>query len=70
MNLAGGLLMVAALALAPAAPAAAPASRAATNWTKTVVATPLGAFRMGNPKAKVRLVDYVSLTCSHCRTFD
>lgn len=70
MRLAGGFVLAAALALAPSAPSAARAGRAATDWTKTVVATPLGAFRMGNPKAKVRLVEYVSLTCSHCRTFE
>lgn len=65
MKVAAGFLIVAAVAMAAARPAAA-----ATDWSKTVVATPLGAFRVGNPKAKVRLVEYVSLTCSHCRTFD
>ena len=48
---------------------AAPQKRAAIDWTKTVVATPEGGFRMGNPKAKVKLVEYGSLTCPHCRRF-
>ena len=47
---------------------AAPAS-AQQDWSKTVVATTDGGFAMGNPKAKVTLVEYGSLTCSHCREF-
>jgi len=55
------------LMLPPAA--AAPKTRAAVDWTRTVVTTPEGGFRMGNPQAKVRLVEYGSLTCPHCRHF-
>jgi protein-disulfide isomerase len=58
-------------AAVPAA-AAAPAGKAATrqsDWSRTVVATPEGGFRMGNPAAKVKLIEYGSLTCSHCATF-
>jgi hypothetical protein len=51
---------VAALALA-----AAPA----TDWTKRVTKTPQGAFVLGNPAAKTRLVEYVSYTCTHCAHF-
>jgi protein-disulfide isomerase len=39
------------------------------NWTTTVTQAPNGAFVMGNPRAKVRLVEYVSYTCSHCAHF-
>ena len=63
-------LLLAAAAL-PAA-AAAPQGKAAagrTDWARTVVSTPEGGFRMGNPAAKVKLVEYGSLTCSHCATF-
>ncbi len=45
---------------------AAPAGKA---WSKTVVATEEGGFRMGNPDAPLKLVEYGSLTCSHCRDF-
>ena len=31
--------------------------------------TPDGGFVMGNPKAKVTIVEYGSLTCPHCRHF-
>src|SRR5205085_7269252 len=55
------------LIISPAA--AVPQKRAAADWTKTVIATPEGGFRMGNPRAKVRLVEYGSLTCPHCRHF-
>jgi protein-disulfide isomerase len=49
---------------------AAPAKKAApADWTRTVVETPQGGFRMGNPAAKVKVVEYGSLTCSHCRDF-
>lgn len=46
--------------------AAAPATR---DWTTVVVATPEGGFRMGNPDAKVRIVEFASFTCGHCRDF-
>lgn len=41
----------------------------AKDWTKTVVVTPEGGYRMGNPKAAVTLVEYGSLTCPHCADF-
>jgi protein-disulfide isomerase len=62
------LLALAGLAAAPAA-GAAPARRVAVDWARTVVATPEGGFRMGNPNAKVKLVEYGSLTCGHCAAF-
>jgi protein-disulfide isomerase len=63
-------LLLAAAAL-PAA-AAAPARKAAparVDWSRTVVATPEGGIRMGNPAAKVKLIEYGSLTCGHCAAF-
>ena len=66
---------VAAIAAAVAVggmPAAASAAKPAPtrDWTRTVVATPQGGFRMGNPNAKVKLVEYGSLACPHCRHFE
>lgn len=64
--------LLAALLIAPAAHTAPVAARAATatqDWSTTVTRTPAGAFVMGNPKAKVRLVEYASMTCSHCAAF-
>jgi len=43
---------------------------AVTDWTRTVVKTPAGGYRMGNANAKVKLVEYGSMTCPHCRAFD
>jgi protein-disulfide isomerase len=67
------LLGLAAAALIPAgSPAiAAPASKApaAKDWTRVVVATPEGGFRVGNPAAATKLVEYGSLTCDHCARF-
>jgi protein-disulfide isomerase len=45
------------------------AAPAAPNWAATVMQGPNGAYVMGNPKAKVRLVEYISYTCSHCAHF-
>ena len=42
----------------------------ATDWSKVASATAAGGFVMGNPAAKVKLIEYGSLTCSHCRHFD
>lgn len=40
------------------------------DWSQVVTATPAGGFLMGNPDAKVKLVEYGSQTCPHCREFD
>ncbi len=59
-----------AMAAAPFAPAAAPAAaQAQRDWTQSVVVTPEGGYRMGNPAAAVKLVEYGSLTCPHCAHF-
>jgi protein-disulfide isomerase len=64
-------LLFAALLL-PSAAAAKPVAKAAVtrDWTATVAATPEGGFRMGNPAAKVKLIEFGSMTCSHCREFE
>lgn len=48
--------------------AAAPAPKA-VDWTKTVARAPSGGFLIGNPAAKIRLVEYMSYTCPHCQHF-
>lgn len=48
---------------------ALPLIGAAPNWSSTVAQAPNGAYVMGNPRAKVRLVEYISYTCSHCAHF-
>ena len=40
------------------------------DWSKVVTKTPEGGFLMGNTRAPVRLVEYASLACPHCREFD
>jgi protein-disulfide isomerase len=54
---------------APSNAAAAPAPAVQRDWTGVVAMTPEGGFRMGNPDAPVKLVEYGSLTCPHCATF-
>ena len=50
-----------------AAPVAPPADG---DWSTVVSATPEGGFVMGNPAAKVKLVEYGSLTCPACAAFE
>jgi len=47
----------------------ASAAQAGKDWTNTVVATPGGGFLMGNPAAPVKLLEFGSFTCPHCRAF-
>lgn len=61
--------MKAVMAALAAALLAAPAVPAARDWTRTVRPAPGGAFVIGNPAAKVRLVEYLSMTCNHCAAF-
>jgi protein-disulfide isomerase len=49
------------------APASAPTTR---DWSKLVEVTPEGGFRIGNPDAPVKLLEFASLTCPHCAEFD
>jgi len=40
------------------------------DWTQVVNATPDGGVMMGNPNAKVHLIEIGSLTCPHCQHFE
>lgn len=44
----------------------APAGKA---WSDVVTRTKEGGYLMGNPAAKVQVVEFASLTCSHCAEF-
>jgi protein-disulfide isomerase len=46
--------------------AAAPAAR---DWSRVVVRTPEGGFRMGNPAAPVKVIEFLSFACPHCAEF-
>jgi len=48
------------------APAKAAAQR---DWSRAVAMTPEGGFRVGNPAAATKIVEYGSLTCGHCAHF-
>jgi protein-disulfide isomerase len=39
------------------------------DWMETAVRTPEGGFRVGNPNARIKVVEYLSLTCPHCAEF-
>jgi protein-disulfide isomerase len=56
-----------ALLLLAAAALAAPAL-AKTDWTTKVTATPQGIL-IGNPAARIKLVEFASFTCNHCKAF-
>ena len=55
---------VALLAIAPAI--AAPAK----DWSLVATRTPSGSFVQGNPQARIKLIEYLSLTCPHCAHFE
>ncbi len=68
----GARAIVIALALLtdPAGAALAkPVAKAPVDWTHAFATTPEGGFRIGDPKAKIAIVEYGSLTCPHCRHF-
>ena len=58
------LIGSAALALSPLL-----ASQGALAQTAPGVANPLGDVWLGSPDAKVSIIEYASLTCSHCANF-
>lgn len=53
----------------PPAKAQAPAAAATRNWASTVTMLPTGGVAVGNPAARVQLVEWSSYTCSHCAAF-
>jgi protein-disulfide isomerase len=55
-------------AAAPAAPVQGKAAPAGQSWTEVVSKTDEG-YRMGNPDAPVKLVEYGSRLCPACRAF-
>jgi protein-disulfide isomerase len=74
--LAIGLLTLAGHAPVSARPAASHAQRHAAaiaptgkQWDQTVTMTPGGFPVLGNPAAPVKLVEFISYTCSHCAEF-
>jgi len=68
--LAGTFAAAAMLSAAPliAKPAAKPrpAATAAVKWDLRTTRTAEGNHLIGNPAAKVRLVEFISYTCDHC----
>ena len=50
----------------PIAPIAAPAGK---SWNEMVARTEEGGYRLGNPEAPIKLVEYGALSCSHCAEF-
>ncbi|MDO7843071.1 thioredoxin domain-containing protein [Sphingomonas immobilis] len=54
---------------ATSAPVAAVKAPAGQDWTETVATTPEGGYRMGNPNAPIKLIEYGSRTCPVCGLF-
>lgn len=51
------------------APVATKPAPTGQNWTEVVSKTPEGGYRMGNPDAAIKLVEYGSRTCPTCGAF-
>ena len=60
-------LGTAALLTAASKPAPAPAK---ANWNAVVARTAADSYLLGNPNAPIKLVEYISYTCSHCAHFE
>ena len=59
--------------IAGAAPARHPAPRPPAgprDWTQVASRTARGGDLLGNPAAKVKLVEFLSFTCPHCAVFE
>lgn len=39
-------------------------------WTDVITVTPEGGYRMGNPDAPIKVIEFASLTCPHCAEFE
>lgn len=63
----GGALALVVIALAW--PGSVAAFQSATNWLSRVTTGEGGSHMLGNPAARVRLTEYVSYTCPHCRHY-
>ena len=48
---------------------AAIAPPAGKTWADVVSKTPEGGYRMGNPQAPIKIIEFASLTCGHCADF-
>lgn len=67
---AGAMVLLAGCDKQVALPEKESTTAAATGkWLETTVMTPDGGMLMGNPAAKVKLIEYGALTCSHCADF-
>lgn len=67
---AGSAALVALFPAGAVPPLPEPPAAPQGDWTRLVVETPEGGFRMGNPDARVKLVQYTSLSCAHCAKFE
>jgi len=54
----------------PSGPVQTAQRPASGDWSEAVTPTNEGGFLMGNPNAAVKLVEFGSMTCPHCATFD
>ena len=71
LSLLGGATRPRAAAAKPAAAAqGVPAGAAFENWNAVITRTDHDSYVLGNPKAKVKLVAFISYTCTHCAAFE
>lgn len=68
MNLVRHVLLACLFLAGPGQLAATPAP--SRDWSQVAMRTPDGTFVQGNPHARVKLVEYLSLTCPHCAHFE
>ena len=54
----------------PAATPGVPSASPSENWNAVITRTDHDSYVLGNPKAKVKLVAFISYTCPHCAAFE
>lgn len=58
-----------ATATATSEPIAKIAAPSGQSWADVISKTPEGGYRMGNPDAPIKLIEFGALSCSHCAEF-
>ena len=70
VRMVAALAAMALVAAAPVRPHSQPSRhQAARDWSKVVTLSPDGSYVMGNPAAKVKIIEFGSYTCPHCAHF-
>lgn len=66
----GRMIVMAAMAVLTMSGAGSAAPTRQRDWNAVISQTAQGGYLVGNPQARVKLIEYVSYTCPHCAHFE